>query len=44
MFYCRKYLPTKRNWEIQKLDQEVWLLILDIARRHESQKGNTVTS
>jgi len=32
-----KYLPTKRNWEIQKLDQEVRLLILDLSREHRSR-------
>jgi len=44
LFYCRKYLPTKRNWEIQKLDQEVRLLILDLSREHSSKsRSNAVT-
>ncbi|XP_066380442.1 cytochrome P450 714C3-like isoform X4 [Miscanthus floridulus] len=39
-----KYLPTKRNWEIQMLDQEVRLLILDLSREHRSKsRSNAVT-
>ncbi|KAJ1273862.1 hypothetical protein BS78_05G017300 [Paspalum vaginatum] len=32
-----KYLPTKSNREIKKLDQEVRLLILDLSKEHRSK-------
>nr|TKW19133.1 hypothetical protein SEVIR_4G000700v2 [Setaria viridis] len=36
-----KYWPTKRNWEIQKLDQQVRLLILDLSREHRSSRNRS---
>ncbi|KAF8648842.1 hypothetical protein HU200_064543 [Digitaria exilis] len=39
-----KYLPTKSNREIRKLNQEVRLLILDLCKEHRSRShGNDVT-
>jgi cytochrome P450 len=38
--YYRKYLPTKSNKEMQELEQEVRLLILDIARRGRSSSNS----
>ncbi|CAN6344229.1 unnamed protein product [Urochloa humidicola] len=39
-----KYLPTKSNQEIRKLDQEVRLLILDLCKEHRSRShSNGVT-
>ncbi|KAL6906013.1 hypothetical protein ACP4OV_003614 [Aristida adscensionis] len=35
-----KYLPTKSNQEIWKLDQEVRLLILELSKEHKSSSNN----
>ncbi|CAN6357421.1 unnamed protein product, partial [Urochloa humidicola] len=39
--YCcyRKYLPTRANREIRKLDEEVRLLILDVVKEHSNSTG-----
>jgi cytochrome P450 len=40
-FCCRKYLPTKSSQEIQMLDEQVRLLILDVAKeQHHYQDSH----